>query len=587
MNWPVMTLPIEMEADVVAVRQRTRRVAELVGFDAQDQTRLATAVSEIARNAFAYAGGGRAELSIQPDAAGQFLSIRITDKGPGIADLDTIFEGRYRSSTGMGLGLIGARRLVDRFHIEAKPAKGTVVELGQRLPKRAKPITRANLTELADRLRLERGTDPLTDLRDQNRELMQSLAEIRRLQDETTKINSELNDTNRGVVALYAELDERAEQHRKASELKTRFLSNMSHEFRTPLNSILALSRLLQQKDDGPLTTEQERQVGFVRKAAEGLLDLVNDLLDLAKVEAGKVDLTPTAFMVQDLFGALRGALRPLLVSPKVELVFDVLDDMPKLVTDEGKLAQILRNLISNALKFTEAGEVRVTARYDADDGMAVFAVRDTGIGIAPRDQALIFEEFSQVDSSLQRSVKGTGLGLPLSRSLAELMRGHIELESVPGQGSVFTLSIPAVLAEAMAEAGDIAATGRKRVLVIDDDETFRYVIRQILHHDPSFEVSEAVDGEEGLRRVREERPDLVVLDLQMPNRDGFSVLEALTAENGHAPRVIVSTSLPVDQALRARLPAGTRVIPKDQVTRNNVLVSLRDAMRNAGSGAS
>lgn len=584
-TWPVMTLPIEIEADVVAVRQRTRRVAELVGFDAQDQTRLATAVSEIARNAFSYAGGGKAEIAIQPDVGGQLLSIRITDKGPGIADLDTILEGRYRSSTGMGLGLIGAKRLVDKFRIESGQGKGTVVELGQRLPRRAKPITRANLAELTEQLRRERATDPLTELRDQNRELMQSLAEIRRLQDETAKINSELNDTNRGVVALYAELDERAEQHRKASELKTRFLSNMSHEFRTPLNSILALSRLLQQKDDGPLSTEQERQVGFIRSAAEGLLDLVNDLLDLAKVEAGKVYLTPAAFLVQDLFGALRGALRPLMVSPKVDLVFDVFDDMPKLVTDEGKVAQILRNLISNALKFTESGEVRVTARYNAEDGMAVFSVRDTGIGIATKDQALIFEEFSQVDSKLQRSVKGTGLGLPLSRSLAELMRGRIEVESVPGQGSVFTLTIPAVLADALTGADGSAESGRKRVLVIDDDETFRYVIRQILNHDPTFEVSEAVDGEEGLRRIREDHPDLIVLDLQMPNRDGFSVLEALTPANGHAPRVIVSTSLPVDDALRARLPAGTRVIPKDQVTRNNVLVSLRDALRN-GQGA-
>jgi len=581
MIWPIMTLPIETEGDVVAVRQRTRRVAELVGFDAQDQTRLATAVSEIARNAFAYGQGGKAEIAIQPDAGGQLLSIRISDKGPGIVDLDTILEGRYRSSTGMGLGLIGAKRLVGRFRIDSGPGKGTVVELGQRLPRRAKPVTRGSLAELGERLHRERAADPLAELREQNRALMESLAEIRHLQDEGAKLTSELNDTNRGVVALYAELDERAEQHRKASELKTRFLSNMSHEFRTPLNSILALSRLLQQKDDGPLNAEQERQIGFIRRAAEGLLDLVNDLLDLAKVEAGKVELTPSVFLVQDLFGALRGALRPLMVSPKVDLVFDVLDDMPQLVTDEGKVAQILRNLISNALKFTEAGEVRVTARHDAENGTAVFTVRDTGIGIAPKDQALIFEEFSQVDSKLQRNVKGTGLGLPLSRSLAELMRGMITVESVLGQGSVFTLTIPAALSDAIAADGSLIAVARKRVLVIDDDETFRYVIRQILSHEPNYDVSEAIDGEEGLRRVREEHPDLIVLDLQMPNRDGFSVLQELAPTDGVGPRVLVSTSLPIDDALRARLPEGTRVISKDQVTRSNILVSLRDALQS------
>jgi signal transduction histidine kinase len=200
-----------------------------------------------------------------------------------------------------------------------------------------------------------------------------------------------------------AELDERAEQLRKAGELKTRFLSNLSHEFRTPLNSILALSRLLLDRIDGELTAEQERQVGYVRRSAESLLELVNDLLDLAKIEAGKVEVKATSFRVSSLFGALRGALRPLQVSPSVELIFDSADDMPELLTDEAKLAQILRNLISNALKFTEKGEIRVRAQYEAEPELAIFSVRDTGIGIAPEDQTRIFEEFSQVNTRLQK----------------------------------------------------------------------------------------------------------------------------------------------------------------------------------------
>src|SRR5262249_53820018 len=214
-------------------------------------------------------------------------------------------------------------------------------------------------------------------------ELMQSLEEIRRRDEESKQLNQELGDTNRGVVALYAELDERAEQLRQASELKTRFLSNMSHEFRTPLNSVLALSRLLLDRIDGQLTAEQERQVGYIRRSAESLLDMVNDLLDLAKVEAGKVDVKSSRFTVSNLFGGLRGALKPLMTSPSVELVFDAPRDVPELYTDEGKLTQILRNLISNALKFTEAGEVTVTARHDDESGTIRFAVRDTGIGIA------------------------------------------------------------------------------------------------------------------------------------------------------------------------------------------------------------
>lgn len=270
-------------------------------------------------------------------------------------------------------------------------------------------------------------------------------------------MTQELGDTNRGVVALYAELDERAEQLRKASELKSRFLSHMSHEFRTPLNSVLALSRLLLDRIDGDLSAEQERQIGYIRRSAESLLELVNDLLDLSKVEAGKVEVKPAPLTVPSLFGALRGALRPLLTSPSVELIFNAADDMPELMTDEAKVAQILRNLISNALKFTEQGEVHVAARYEAERSAAIFTVRDTGIGIAPGDHDRIFEEFSQIDTRLQKNVKGTGLGLPLSRSLAQLIGGAIAVESVLGQGSVFTLTIPAIFGDP-ADAGVAAA---------------------------------------------------------------------------------------------------------------------------------
>ena len=232
---------------------------------------------------------------------------------------------------------------------------------------------------------------------------MQSLEEIRRREEESQQLNQELGDTNRGVVALYAELDGRAEQLRQASELKTRFLSNMSHEFRTPLNSVLALSRLLLDRIDGELTSEQERQVGYIRRSAESLLELVNDMLDLAKVEAGKAEVKPVRFAVTSLFGALRGALKPLLTSASVDLLFEPLQDLPPLYTDEAKVAQILRNLVSNALKFTEQGEVRVTARLSEDTTSVIFAVRDTGIGIAPEHHERIFEEFSQVDTKTAR----------------------------------------------------------------------------------------------------------------------------------------------------------------------------------------
>jgi signal transduction histidine kinase/CheY-like chemotaxis protein len=579
--WPIVTVPIENEGDVVAVRQRARRVAELLGFDRQDQTRIATAVSELARNAFGYAGGGRAEFILDAGDTPQRFAVRISDQGPGIADLQLILDGQYRSSSGMGLGLVGARRLMDTFTIDSKPGKGTNIEVGHRLPGTVAPWPRSRLTEIVSHLKKETSSDPLAALREQNRELMQSLEEVRRREEESKQLNQELGDTNRGVVALYAELDGRAEQLRQASELKTRFLSNMSHEFRTPLNSVLALSRLLLDRIDGDLTPEQERQVGYIRRSAESLLELVNDMLDLAKVEAGKVDVKPVRFTVGNLFGALRGALRPLLTSQSVELNFEPAHDLPMLFTDEPKVAQILRNLISNALKFTEMGEVRVTARPDEDGAFIAFSVRDSGIGIAPEHRELIFEEFSQVQTRLQKKVKGTGLGLPLSRSLARLLGGDLTVESVPGQGSVFTLTIPMSLGEYDRESPEIQGEGVKSVLLIDDDETFRYVLRQIIGNESGYDYLEASGGEEGLKIAREKRPDVIILDLQMPAIDGFTVLQQLDAdERTRAVPVVVSTSMTINGELRARLPEHVRLISKNAISRESVSSFLRDAIQ-------
>jgi signal transduction histidine kinase/CheY-like chemotaxis protein len=581
--WPIVTVPIENEGDVVVVRQRAHRVAELLGFERQDQTRIATAVSELARNAYGYAGGGRAEFVLDASTAPQRFAIRICDDGPGIANLELILDGQYRSPNGMGLGLVGARRLMDTFQIDSKPGKGTSIEVGHRLPLRVPPWPRAKLTEIVASLKKETSSDPLSALREQNRELMQSLDEIRRREEESQQLNQELGDTNRGVVALYAELDGRAEQLRQASELKTRLLSNMSHDFRTPLNSVLALSRLLLDRIDGELTAEQERQVGYIKRSAESLLELVNDMLDLAKVEAGKAEIKPVRFAVTSLFGALRGALKPLLTSTSVELLFEPSQDLPLLYTDEAKVAQILRNLISNALKFTEHGEVRVTARLSGDESRVVFAVRDTGIGIAPEHHERIFEEFSQVDTRLQKRVKGTGLGLPLSRSLARLLGGDLTVDSHYGQGSVFSLTIPASLGEPDREALVPHADGGKRVLLIDDDETFRYVLRQIVGNEPRYEFMEAGGGEEGLRLAREKQPDVIILDLHMPAVDGFTVLQQLAADGRtRVIPIVVSTSLTIDSALRARLPEHVRLISKNAISRESVSAFLRDAVQGA-----
>ncbi len=528
MSLPILSVNIRYEDDTVNARQRARQIARLLGFDAQDQTRISTALSEIARNAFNYAGGGRIEYSVEGRTAPQLFIIKVTDDGPGISDLDAILEGRYQSQTGMGLGITGARRLMDQFQIESIPGKGTTILLKKLLPKRAPIVREADLARIANELSLDRPQNAVQELQHQNQELLRALEEIRTRQTELSRVNRELEDTNRGVVALYAELDEKADHLRRADELKSKFLSNMSHEFRSPLNSILALSGLLLSRSDGELTQEQDQQVGYIKRAAADLLELVNDLLDLAKVEAGKVEAKPIEFEIANLFAALRGMLRPLLLNQSVDLVFDDADHIPPLYSDEGKISQILRNFISNALKFTERGEVRVSAATSGA-GEVAFSVSDTGIGIASEDQESIFQDFVQLDHPLQRRVKGTGLGLPLSRKLAEFLGGKVEVQSRLGAGSTFTLRIPATWREPDARPSAAVVEflpdplGRT-VLVVEDSPEMVMTYKSYLRGS-GFQLAVAAttrEAEDFLERVK---PCAIILDVVLRSEDtwGFA----------------------------------------------------------------
>ncbi|GAB1616761.1 ATP-binding protein [Pseudomonas kermanshahensis] len=271
------------------------------------------------------------------------------------------------------------------------------------------------------------------------------------LQAENQALRAELEETNQGVLALYAELDTQAEQLRQASDLKSRFLSYMSHEFRTPLGSILSITSLLADEVDGPLSKEQQLQVAFVSNATRELSDMVDDLLDLAKIEAGRITISPAWFDMLDLFAALRGMFRPIVDMGSVDLIFEEPHGLPKMYTDDKKLAQILRNFISNALKFTTRGEVRVSAHLQGNDQIR-FAVSDTGIGIAPELLGGLFEDFAQIDSPLQKRLRGTGLGLSLCKRFAALLGGEVGVDSVPGEGSSFFVIIPLALAQESAD---------------------------------------------------------------------------------------------------------------------------------------
>ncbi len=577
MSPALVTVALRSERDVVTARQRARQIARLLGFQAQDQTRIAIAVSEIARNAVQYARGGTLEFRIDVDGRPQLLEAIVRDAGAGFAtDANGLPAGPL---TG---GLAAARRLMDRLDVETGAA-GTSVWLRKRLPRGQPSLTAARLVPLGDALAGERTDDFADEVHQQNRELLQALDELRGRQEDLERLNRELEDTNRGVVALYAELDEKAEHLRRADEMKTRFLSNMSHEFRTPLNSILAIARLLQEHADGPLSSEQDRQVGFVMKAARDLTELVDDLLDLAKVEAGKIVVRRAPFELANLFGALRGMLRPLLLSERVRLVIEDPDPgVPALHSDEGKVAQVLRNLISNALKFTERGEVRVRSEAIEDGRAVALSVADTGIGIEPADQVRIFEEFGQVEHAVQRRVKGTGLGLALSRRLAEVLGGRLSVASTPGVGSVFTLTLPVESPEAAEDDASLLPPG-SHLLVIDDDEASRYVVRGLAGQ-LGLLYEESADGWDGTQRARRERPASIVLDLVMPGLDGREVLHRLRADPVTASvPVVVATSKWLEPGELQELEALSAVVlPKSELSRPDARTRFRDALRRA-----
>jgi len=304
-------------------------------------------------------------------------------------------------------------------------------------------------------------TEPVQDnhaalmlLEEELRALRLRLAER---EQEIEQLNIELAETNKGVVALYAELDDKAQALREASDLKSRFLSYMSHEFRTPLGAIRSLTRLLLDRMDGPLTTEQEKQVLLCQKSAVELSEMVDDLLDLAKIEAGRISISPAWFEMVDLFAALRGMFKPLLGMTTISLVFEEPRDVPRIYTDDKRLSQILRNYISNAIKFTQEGEVRVRVQPEGSEAVK-FSVTDSGIGIAKEYHAAIFQDFVQVDSPLQRRWRGTGLGLSLSKKIAELLGGSVGMSSEPGVGSTFFVTIPIRFGEQPA-AGAVKAS--------------------------------------------------------------------------------------------------------------------------------
>ncbi|OJH36152.1 response regulator [Cystobacter ferrugineus] len=367
--------------------------------------------------------------------------------------------------------------------------------------------------------------------------------------------NEDLDRLATELAAAKRNEEERAREAESAFRLRSEFLANFSHEIRTPLNGIIGYCDLLMREEGSRLTAHGRRDLNVVKKNAQTLLALINDILDLSKIEAGRVEVVVERVDLAELAEECTATVKEYLKGKDVELRTDIDERVAHVRTDALKLRQILLNLLSNAAKFTESGEVSLTARAERNE--AVFIVEDTGIGIPPDQLPFIFEKFRQVDGSTTRKVGGTGLGLAIVRELSKILGGGVEVESTLGRGTTFTVRLAGVLeGDALGEsreldkpvaAEDVGAVLAPMVrggtvLVVDDDVLVQQLVAGQL--EPSgFTVVTASDGMEALRKTRELRPQAIVLDIHLPRLDGWSVLSTLKSEPDLAriPVIIIS----------------------------------------------
>ena len=347
-----------------------------------------------------------------------------------------------------------------------------------------------------------------------------------------------------GRVIERKRAEESRDEAMEASRTKSSFLANMSHELRTPLNAIIGLTELLCENAPRFGTEKALEPLRRVLRAGRHLLGLINDILDLSKIEAGKMDLTLETVTIQPVVEEVLGTARPLAEQNKNELALDSPEGIGSVYADNMRLRQVLLNLLSNACKFTKDGTVRlgVTRVEEAGQHWVDFAVSDTGIGMTEEQLGRLFQEFAQADASTTRQFGGTGLGLAISRRLCRLMGGDVTVTSEPGKGSTFTMRLPAqaaaltspieiIAAASAAETGPAASQGSHgTVLVIDDDATARELIAAHLVAN-GFAVETAANGVDGLKKARELKPVAITLDILMPDIDGWTVLVALKGD--------------------------------------------------------
>jgi len=389
---------------------------------------------------------------------------------------------------------------------------------------------------------------------------------------ELATLNVELEDK---VKARTSELETANKELQKANvkimeadRLKSEFLANMSHELRTPMNAIIGFTRLVRRKAVDVLPEKQLDNLEKVEVSANQLLALINDILDLSKIEAGKMSLNVMSFEFAPLVDTCFSTVEPMVKNQTVQLIKDVPEDLAELQSDPDKLKQIIINLLSNALKFTNKGEVKLSARLETNS--LIIDVSDTGEGIPDDALEYIFDEFRQVDGSSTRKHGGTGLGLSITKKLTKILGGSIEARSVEGKGSTFTVRIPfkeiesELTPEEILEGDEkitsIKEGGKKILLAIDDDPNALILLKQILE-DEDYYVIGAMSADEGIQKAREIYPYAITLDILMPKKDGWAVLNCLKVDSATRDIPIIVISNIDNQGLGASLGAFDYIV--------------------------